>query len=118
MPRGFSNPKYPWRKYKDWPPMVDFNDQFGRLYLFAQGPVLKLFPIRRENNIAFEIKIPIKRGKQRFIEAQQFPKIGVLLRLTPFGLDTPVENLFRVREMYFAPRGATGVVIVENMGKV
>ena len=99
--------KTPWRKYSQFGPIVDLVDQAGRLYLQAEGAAAEEFQPERPGDTVLEVKLPRGRGLE-------FPEVGDTLLLRPFGVEDPRGAPVTVEEMWFAPRGATGVCVVRK----
>lgn len=90
---------YPWRRYNQFPPVPDFVDSDGRQYVVASTVVQEQFgkapPIE-----TLEIKLP----KNRDLE---FPERTITLMNWN---DRRKGIRYLVDEVFFLPRGATGVV--------
>ena len=97
----------PWKKYSEFSIIPDFVDQHGRHYALASERVRTAFP---SEDLVLEIKIPIRRPPLRH---NDFPRIGERLILGAYGMRTRVAHVGDVGEIYFRPRGATGVCILE-----
>jgi hypothetical protein len=113
MPRNNKRRIYPWKKYSEFGPVPDFVDQHARVYMYASQAVLDSFKVQNEGDLVFEMKIPIRRRVFVTHEQQNFPQTGDRLTLTPYGTRNTTRPVW-VREIYFAPRGATGVCIVRT----
>ena len=108
--------QYPWRTYHDFG-FPHYKDEEGREYRKASGIVVERF--KNLEGIILEVKLPIQRNKLRL----EFPEEGSKIYLTRDGCErstrrgaeaaSPLdERTLLVDEVFRAPYGRTGVVVV------
>lgn len=93
---------YPWRRYKDFPPIPDYVDAEGRHYVSPSALVQEEFG--KSGNETYELKLPRNA-------ALDFPELGSFLTLFAWN-NRRLHTQYVVREMFFLPRGATGVILI------
>ena len=94
--------RFPWRTYRDFG-FPHYTDEQGREYRNASDIVLARF---QENTLGriLEIKLPIRRGPFTGKHRLEFPEEGSQITLE--------HRRYVIDEVFHAPRGRTGVVIV------
>lgn len=92
--------QYPWRTYRDFG-FPHYKDEEGREYRKASEIVVTRF--KNTGDIILEVKLPIQRNKLRL----EFPEQGSKI--------TMGDITFLVDEVFHAPYGRTGVVIVSSL---